>query len=164
MSRWAKPDNQAKTTFGGLSRSALMSRIRCSQNATTELRFLALLRTARINGWRRNYPLTGKPDFAFPKSKLAVFIDGCFWHGHDCGRNLNPKHNAHAWKVKIAGNKGRDLVVSRELKRRGWKVIRIWECTLKKRPNHCIKRVVRFFAQCRISRSAIRGAAKARTF
>jgi DNA mismatch endonuclease, patch repair protein len=143
MSRWPKPDNQAKTTFGGLSRSALMSRIRSSQNATTELRFLALLRAMRIKGWRRNYPLTGKPDFTFPRSKLAVFIDGCFWHGHDCGRNLIPKHNALAWKAKIARNKMRDLIVKRELKRRGWKIIRIWECTLRKKPNHCVKRIIR---------------------
>jgi DNA mismatch endonuclease (patch repair protein) len=50
----------------------LMSRIRSSQNATTELKFLALLRSARIKGWRRNYPLTGKPDFTFPKAKLTV--------------------------------------------------------------------------------------------
>jgi len=133
----------AWTTFGGLSRSALMSRIRSSRNATTELRFLALLRRRRIKGWRRNYPLTGKPDFTFPKSKVAVFLDGCFWHGHNCGRNLTPKTNALAWKAKIARNKKRDLVVTNELKKRGWKVMRIWECTLAKRPNYCANRVVR---------------------
>jgi DNA mismatch endonuclease (patch repair protein) len=120
-----------------------MSRIRGSRNATTELKFLILLRAKRINGWRRNYPLPGKPDFTFPKSKLAVFIDGCFWHGHDCGRNLSPKHNALAWKAKIARNKKRDLIVKRKLKNKGWKVLRVWECTLKKKPNYCAKRVVR---------------------
>jgi DNA mismatch endonuclease (patch repair protein) len=131
-----------QTTFGGLSRSALMSRIRSTQNATTELRFLALLRRMRIKGWRRNYPLTGKPDFTFPKSKVAVFLDGCFWHGHDCGRNLTPKHNALAWQAKIARNKKRDLVVTNELKKRGWKVMRIWECSLAKQPNYCASRIV----------------------
>src|SRR5580700_9059683 len=100
MNRWPEHDKREKTTFGGLSRSALMSRIRGSHNATTELKFLALLRATRIIGWRRNYPLTGKPDFTFPKSRLAVFIDGCFWHGHACGRNLSPKRNAQAWKDK----------------------------------------------------------------
>jgi DNA mismatch endonuclease, patch repair protein len=152
MSRWPKHDKLAKTNFGGLSRSALMSRIRSSRNATTELKFLALLRTTQIKGWRRNYPLTGKPDFTFPKSKLAVFIDGCFWHGHACGRNLSPKHNAHAWKAKIDRNKKRDLVVTQELKRRGWKVIRIWECALAKRPSHCAKRVIRILTQRRIAK------------
>jgi DNA mismatch endonuclease (patch repair protein) len=143
MRPWSKPHKRAKTTFGGLTRSALMSRIRGSRNATTELRFLALLRLSRIKGWRRNLPLRGKPDFAFPKPKLAVFIDGCFWHGHNCGRNLTPKRNAEAWKAKIIGNKARDAIVRRELERKGWKVIRIWECTLAKKPSHCVKRVSR---------------------
>jgi len=120
-----------------------MSRIRSSQNATTELRFLALLRATRIKGWRRNYPLPGKPDFTFPKSRLAVFIDGCFWHGHACGRNLTPKRNAEAWKAKIKRNKTRDSIVTRELETKGWHVIRIWECTLRKKPNNCLKRVIR---------------------
>lgn len=143
MSRWPKHDTRVKTTFGGLSRSALMSRIRSSQNATTELRFLALLHATRIKSWRRNYPLPGKPDFTFPKSRLAVFIDGCFWHGHACGRNLTPKRNAEAWKAKITRNKTRDAIVTRELEKKGWKIMRIWECTLRKKPNNCVKRVVR---------------------
>jgi DNA mismatch endonuclease (patch repair protein) len=120
-----------------------MSRIRSSQNATTELRFLALLHATRIKSWRRNYPLPGKPDFTFPKSRLAVFIDGCFWHGHACGRNLTPKRNAEAWKAKITRNKTRDAIVTRELEKKGWKIMRIWECTLRKKPNNCVKRVVR---------------------
>jgi len=143
MSRWPKPDKHAKTTFGGLTRSALMSRIRGSRNATTELKFLALLRASRVRGWRRNFPLKGKPDFTFPKSRLAVFIDGCFWHGHACGRNLTPKRNAEVWKAKITRNKMRDSIVTRELETKGWKVIRIWECSLRKKPNSCLKRVVR---------------------
>jgi DNA mismatch endonuclease (patch repair protein) len=143
MSRWPQSNKKIGTTFGGLSRSVLMSRIRSSQNATTELRFLVLLRTAKITGWRRNYPLTGKPDFTFPKSKLAVFIDGCFWHGHDCGRNLTPKLNVDAWRRKFARNQARDLMVTRNLQRKGWKVIRIWECVLAKKPNQCLKRVIR---------------------
>ena len=147
MSLWPKHGKQAKTTFGGLSRSALMSRIRSSQNATTELKFLALLRAARLKGWRRHYPLMGKPDFTFPTLKLAVFIDGCFWHGHNCGRNLTPKRNAGAWQTKIARNKRRDYVVMRELKERGWKAIRIWECALRKKPNHCVRRVIHILNQ-----------------
>lgn len=143
VNRWPIHDRQARTKFGGLTRSALMSRIRSSQNATTELRFLSLLRAARLKGWRRNYPLLGKPDFVFPRQKLAVFIDGCFWHGHNCGRNLKPKHNVRAWNAKFARNKRRDSVVTKNLKTKGWKIVRIWECALAKHRRNCIKRVIR---------------------
>ncbi|MGA2279631.1 MAG: very short patch repair endonuclease [Verrucomicrobiota bacterium] len=143
MSRWPGYSRHAKTTFGGLSRSALMSRIRSSRNATTELKLLSLLRAARLRGWRRNYPLPGKPDFTFPKSKLAVFVDGCFWHGHGCGRNLKPKRNAALWRKKIFGNQGRDRQMTRKLCEAGWTVIRIWECKLAKQPAICLKRIER---------------------
>src|SRR5262245_4474504 len=94
MTRWPGRSKRGKTTFGGLSRSALMSRVRSKGNATTELKLLKLLRLARLQGWRRNFRLLGNPDFVFPRQKLAVFVDGCFWHGHGCGRNLKPKRNA----------------------------------------------------------------------
>ena len=145
MSHWPGHSKHAKTTFGGLSRSALMSRIRSSLNATTELKILSLLRAARLKGWRRNYPLPGKPDFTFPKSKLVVFVDGCFWHGHGCGRNLKPKRNAAMWRKKIVGNQKRDRRVTQKLREAGWSVIRIWECKLAKRPVLCLKRIERAF-------------------
>jgi DNA mismatch endonuclease (patch repair protein) len=122
-----------------------MSRIRSSLNATTELKILSLLRAARLKGWRRNYPLPGKPDFTFPKSKLVVFVDGCFWHGHGCGRNLKPKRNAAMWRKKIVGNQKRDRRVTQKLREAGWSVIRIWECKLAKRPVLCLKRIERAF-------------------
>jgi len=120
-----------------------MSRIRSAGNATTELRLLRLFRQAKVKGWRRNYPLPGKPDFAFPQSKVAVFVDGCFWHGHECGRNLTPMRNAKAWREKIDGNQQRDQRVSRELRRLGWRVVRIWECSLTKQPEVSLRRVRR---------------------
>jgi DNA mismatch endonuclease (patch repair protein) len=143
MSRWPGNSKRAQTTFGGLSRSALMSRIRSKRNATTELKLISLLRAAQVCGWRRNFPLLGKPDFVFPKSKLAVFVDGCFWHGHDCGRNLKPKHNAGLWKQKIEGNQRRDQRVNRALRLSGWSVMRIWECDLTQRSEVCIRRILR---------------------
>jgi DNA mismatch endonuclease, patch repair protein len=127
--------------FGGLSRSALMSRIRSSRNATTEIRLLALLRAKRLNGWRRNYPLVGKPDFVFPAAKLAVFVDGCFWHGHGCGRNLTPVRNASAWSDKITRNQRRDRRINRKLRSLGWSVVRIWECALAKHPEIYVRRI-----------------------
>jgi DNA mismatch endonuclease, patch repair protein len=141
MRRWPGDSRRTKTTFGGLSRSALMSRIRSKRNATTELRLISLLRAARVRGWRRNLPLPGKPDFVFPKSKLAVFVDGCFWHGHGCGRNLKPKRNATLWREKFAANRRRDARVVRELRSAGWRVVRIWECALTRRPDNCLGRI-----------------------
>src|SRR5262245_45963112 len=125
MSRWPGPSKHAKTSFGGLSRSALMSRVRSRDNATTELKLVALLRSAGLRGWRRGFPLRGKPDFAFPRQKLAVFVDGCFWHGHGCGRNLKPRRNAALWQQKINGNQNRDKRNRRALRAAGWRVVRI---------------------------------------
>ena len=135
------PKNSDKTQFGGLTRSDLMSRIRGSGNASTELRFLRLIRSSRIKGWRRNYLLPGKPDFTFPKSKLVVFIDGCFWHGHKCS-GRKPKRNTKAWVAKFERNRARDVTVTLKLRKRGWKVIRIWECILAKNPDQCMRRVI----------------------
>jgi DNA mismatch endonuclease (patch repair protein) len=118
-----------------------MSRIRSKRNATTELKLISLLRVARLRGWRRNVSLPGKPDFVFPKVKLVVFVDGCFWHGHGCGRNLKPKRNVVLWRRKITGNQRRDRCVNRKLRAAGWCVVRIWECDLRKKPLNCIRRI-----------------------
>lgn len=74
--------------------------------------------------------MLGKPDFVFPKQKVALFVDGCFWHGcpkHSCA----PKNNQGFWKKKLEGNKVRDRFVTRELRKMGWKVVRVWEHELK---------------------------------
>lgn len=134
------------TSFGGLPRSVLMSRIRSSGNATTELRLIALLRKSGLKGWRRNYPLFGKPDFVFPNERVTIFVDGCFWHGHQCGRNLTPMSNASAWQEKISRNQRRDRRVTRELRFRGWSVLRIWECRLTKSPLGSASRIQRALA------------------
>ena len=83
-------------------------------------------------GWRRQLPLPGRPDFAFPKAKVAVFTDGCFWHG--CPRcYTRPKSNRKFWDTKVIRNRERDREVSRGLRRKGWRVVRIWEHALQKR-------------------------------
>ncbi len=143
MSRWPGHGKHGKTTFGNLSRSALMSRIRSSRNATTELKLLLLFRAKRLIGWRRDYPLPGKPDFVFPTARLAVFVDGCFWHGHHCGRNLTPTRNALAWREKITNNQRRDHRTNRTLRALGWRVVRIWECALAKQRGICVRRIRR---------------------
>ena len=142
LNRWG-PSRFRKTTFGRLTRSALMARICSSGNASTELRLIHLLKGAGLKGWRRSIKLFGKPDFVWPRSKIALFVDGCFWHGHGCGRALIPAVNAKRWSSKIAGNQHRDRLVNRQLRKRGWIVIRIWECVLRKHPTRCIDRVRR---------------------
>lgn len=145
MSRWPGNAKNERTSFGGLSRSQLMSRVRSKSNQTTELVLALLLRDAGLTGWRRNQRLVGRPDFVWSPRKLAVFVDGCFWHGHDCGKNISPKTNSKAWRDKIRRNKARDLRVASLLRRQGWSVIRIWECQLAKNPDSCLNKIRRFF-------------------
>jgi DNA mismatch endonuclease (patch repair protein) len=141
MSRWPGNAEKQRTTFGGLSRGELMSRVRSAGNKTTEKRLAKLLRAAVLTGWRAHHHVVGRPDFAWPKFKVAVFVDGCFWHGHDCGKNITPKTNVNAWREKIRRNKTRDRQVSRQLRRQGWAVIRIWECQLAKHAGKSVSRI-----------------------
>lgn len=143
MNRRPCTHSQQTTSFGNLSRSDLMARIRSVGNVTTEMRMVQLLRSAGLKGWRRHLPLPGKPDFAWPKKKVLLFVDGCFWHGHNCNRNLTPRTNKEIWKEKIARNKQRDRRVTRVLRCQQWHVIRIWECQLAKNPAACIARIRR---------------------
>lgn len=109
-------------------RSYNMSRILSRDNETTEKRLARLFRSASIKGWRRHLPLVGKPDFAFPKKKVAIFVDGCFWHGcTQCPDGHKPKTNRSYWSPKIQGNRLRDRRQTRQLKNLGWQVVRIWE-------------------------------------
>lgn len=112
--------------FTKTKRSEVMSRIRGYANKDTELALIRICRAHRIIGWRRNRPLFGKPDFVFPKLKLAVFVDECFWHG--CPLHAtHPRNNAEFWRTKLNTNRARDLVVTKKLRALGWHVLRIWE-------------------------------------
>lgn len=76
--------------------------------------------------------LPGKPDIVLPGRRAAVFVHGCFWHGHDCARGARqPKANADYWKAKIARNVDRDARVQAELTDAGWRPLTVWECELK---------------------------------
>lgn len=126
--------------FTKAKRSAVMSRIRGSGNKGTELQLIAVFRAHGITGWRRHRALIGKPDFVFPKLRLAVFVDGCFWHG--CPKHfIKPKGNADFWWKKITRNRERDCEVNRALRAQGWTVLRIWEHDLAR------KREVRLLAR-----------------
>lgn len=112
-------------------RSEVMSRIRGSGNRDTELRLITLFRANRINAWRRNAAVFGKPDFVFHRARVAVFVDGCFWHRHPgCKFCYNPKSRPQFWLPKFERNVERDRLVTRTLRKAGWKVVRVWECQL----------------------------------
>ena len=115
--------------FNPQKRSRIMSRIRSNGNYSTEIRFIRLMQQYKISGWRRRSKLPGKPDFLFTKQKLAVFIDGDFWHGNPRKFRI-PKTNCDYWSAKIAKNRKRDKTITRLLRKSGWRVLRIWESSL----------------------------------
>mgnify|MGYP006277543925 FL=1 len=142
--------------FTRAKRSEVMSRISSRGNERTELALARVFRAEGITGWRRQVPIriaergtrkstsprpspqSGegevfrvRPDFVFPKRRVAVFVDGCFWHG--CPRHgTQPKGNAAFWRRKFAANIARDRRVNRALRKAGWRVLRIWEHDLRK--------------------------------
>lgn len=110
-------------------RARIMSAIKGKGNKTTEQVVARLLRRLGFRGWRRHLDLPGRPDFAWPEYKLALFVDGCFWHG--CPRCYRePRTNVAFWREKLAANRQRDRRVSRMLRRHGWRAVRIWECAV----------------------------------
>ena len=117
--------------FNKEKRASVMSKVRSAGNKSTELRLVKLFKNAKLTGWRRNYPVKGNPDFVFLEQRVAVFVDGCFWHGHDC-RNTRPKENSEYWIKKCERNIQRDKEITEIFHVRGWTVLRIWECELKK--------------------------------
>lgn len=117
--------------FDKESRSNIMSKVRSKGNRSTEIRLIKIFKEYGITGWRRNYPVKGHPDFVFLQQRVAIFVDGCFWHGHDC-RNTRPKDNADYWQKKRERNIKHDLEITQYFEKRGWRVLRIWECELKK--------------------------------
>lgn len=118
--------------FNKEKRSEIMRKIKSKGNRTTELQLIELFKKEGVRGWRRGYPVKGHPDFVFLEKRIAIFVDGCFWHGHDC-RNTKPKSNNVFWENKINGNIEHDKLISELFKRRGWQVVRIWECELRKK-------------------------------
>ena len=118
--------------FDKSKRSDIMKRVHAKGNKTTELKLISLFNSYGIRGWRRGYPVVGHPDFVFLDRRIAVFVDGCFWHGHDC-RNTRPKDNEEYWSDKRRRNIEHDNQINNRFQERGWTVIRVWECELKKK-------------------------------
>ncbi len=124
--------------FTKKKRSEVMSRIRSRGNKDTELALMKVFRQHRITGWRRHVVIKSegermddekfrvRPDFVFPKLRLIVFVDGCFWHA--CPKHATkPKTNVVFWRKKFARNVERDRLVTRTLHAQDWRVLRIWE-------------------------------------
>lgn len=115
--------------FNKAKRSEIMSKVRSKNNKSTEIKLINLFQKNGITGWKRNYPVKGHPDFVFLSKRIAVFVDGCFWHGHDC-RNTRPSDNQEYWQKKRERNIKHDADVTVMFEKRGWRVLRIWECEL----------------------------------
>src|SRR6185437_1964919 len=124
-------------------RSAAMARVR-SRDTKPEL---VVRRLVHALGYRyRLYRagLPGKPDLVLPRQKKAIFVHGCFWHGHDCGAGTNrPRSNLAYWRTKLLKNRRRDATNCRALKRLGWRVLVLWECQLGN-PERLRSRIERF--------------------
>lgn len=141
--------------FSKRKRSDVMSRIRSRGNRSTELEFAKLLRRNRIWGWRRHGVINladcgigdnlrsnrVTPDFVFKAKRVAVFVDGCFWHG--CPQHCKvPESNGDFWAAKLQANRDRDRHVDRALRKRMWSVLRVWEHQLNS-ANRIIERLRR---------------------
>ncbi|MEM1420647.1 MAG: very short patch repair endonuclease [Pseudomonadota bacterium] len=114
-----------------MKRSEVMRRVK-GRDTQPELRVRAALRALGWTGYRLDRrDLPGRPDIAFIGRKIAIFVHGCFWHGHDCKRGSRaPKTNTDYWRAKIARNQLRDRKVCAELRELGWRVLVLWECEI----------------------------------
>ena len=105
-----------------------------SRDTSPELAVRALLRKFAPGYRLHRADIPGKPDIAYVGKKLAIFVHGCFWHGHECARGARlPKANADYWRAKIARNVARDARHREALAAQGWRVFVVWECELKDR-------------------------------
>lgn len=128
-------------------RSFNMSRIR-SKNTSPELFVRRLVHGLgfryRLHGTASGAKLPGRPDLVFASRRQVIFVHGCYWHMHHCRYgSVKPKTNAEFWEAKRMSNVDRDRRNARSLAREGWRVLVIWECTIRK-PEGLAKRVLRF--------------------
>ncbi len=111
-------------------RSEIMSKVK-SKNTTPEIKLRKALYKSGIRGYRINMKLPGSPDIVFIRAKIAIFVDGCFWHGCPKCYAL-PKDNIEFWKAKLERNQNRDKKVNQQLSEMGWRVVRFWEHDIQK--------------------------------
>jgi DNA mismatch endonuclease (patch repair protein) len=117
--------------FDQATRSAVMRRVK-ARNTTPELKVRKALTALGARYRLHRADLPGKPDIVMPGRKLAIFVHGCFWHGHDCARGARvPKSNREYWVAKVARNRDRDSRSNKALAGIGWRAETIWECELR---------------------------------
>lgn len=117
--------------YSKAKRSEIMSRVRTCRTAPEEA-VAAMLRQLRVRFRRNVKSLPGNPDLVVAAACTAIFVHGCFWHGHpNCSRATVPKTNRAFWKRKIAGNRRRDVRNARMLRKQGWHVVTVWQCRLR---------------------------------
>lgn len=117
-----------------------MRSIRSNGTKPETLMRLALVRY-KLQGWQmNNSELPGKPDFIFSQQKLAIFVDGCFWHGcKHCYRR--PKSNKSYWDAKLLSNRKHDIKSKKKLLSRGWRILRLWEHEVREEMDECIQQI-----------------------
>jgi DNA mismatch endonuclease Vsr len=116
-----------------------------SKRTGPERRLHAILARLHLRNWKANYTnAPGNPDFAFPEQKLALFVDGCFWHGCPICQRPLPATNVEYWTRKISRNVERDKLYNAQLAEAGWRVLRVWEHELKQGCDyrHLVARIV----------------------
>jgi DNA mismatch endonuclease (patch repair protein) len=117
--------------FTPVQRSAVMRAVP-GKDSSAELKVRRLLTRMGLRYRLHRRDLPGSPDVVFPGRKTALFVHGCFWHGHDCRRGARvPKTNADYWIAKVARNRARDVSVQAALATLGWRAEVVWECELK---------------------------------
>ena len=117
--------------FTAEKRSAVMRAVP-GKHSTPELKVRRLLTSMGLRYRLHRADLPGSPDIVFPSRRLALFVHGCFWHGHDCPRGARvPKSNSAYWIAKVARNRVRDAAAVAALTAQGWRAETIWECELK---------------------------------
>ncbi len=144
--------------FTAEQRSAVMARVK-GRDTRPELALRRLLHRAGYRYRLHLKDVPGRPDLAFPRRRAAVFVHGCFWHGHDCARGARaPKANAAYWSAKIGRNRARDAVVQAALESQGWRALVVWECELKQ-PRAVLERLAEALGPPRQATAAPAGAA-----
>ena len=123
------------------TRSRMMSGIR-SGNTKPEIMIRKSLRACGFRYRLHVRDVPGTPDMVFPRRRAVVFVNGCFWHGHDCPLFRVPTTRTEFWAEKIEHNRKRDFRVQQELKQAGWRALTIWECSIRGRKSIGLPRVV----------------------
>lgn len=143
-------------------RSAIMRAVK-SKDTAPELQVRRFIHGLGYRFRLHRKDLPGTPDIVLPRLNSAIFVHGCFWHGHDCPRGARvPKANAKYWQAKIARNMERDDLNLRRLQSLGWKLLVVWECELRSKLNSIQRRIVGFLSRADGARGRVEGRAEKR--